>query len=62
VLPHDHLLLRYSTDCNALLHAPFDHPDVLCLRRVADETLTDPAKRVDLNQPVERRSYSAAEK
>jgi hypothetical protein len=34
---HDHLLLRYSTDCDALLHAPFDHPDVLRLRRVADE-------------------------
>jgi hypothetical protein len=34
---HNQLLLRYSTDCDALLHTPFAHPDVLRLRRVADE-------------------------
>jgi hypothetical protein len=33
----DHLLLRYSTDCDALLQAPFNHPDVLDFRRVKDE-------------------------
>lgn len=36
-LGHDELLLRYSTDCSALLNASFDHPDVLRVRRVADE-------------------------
>lgn len=33
----DHLLLRYTTDCNVLLDAPFKHPDVLHLRRVRGE-------------------------
>ena len=30
----DHLLFRYTTDCNLLLHDPFDHPDVFQLRRM----------------------------
>ncbi len=33
----NHLLVRYTEDYDQLLNAPFDHPDVLRLRRVHGE-------------------------
>ena len=35
-IDHDHLVLRYTQDCDELIAAPFDHPDVLHFLRVTE--------------------------